>query len=132
MRLPVGKTALATATAALLLGTVGCGQQTAEQTTAPATPNAASGATSGGSTGTTGAATSSPAALVKTVQSAFAADAKVAGYKLQVQADPQGLIIIKGAVPDDAEKYRVEQIATDAIKNPTITVDNQLTVGAAK
>ena len=131
MRFPIDKMATATAAAALLLSAVGCGQ-TAEQTTSPATPNAASGTTSGGSTATTGTTTASTADLAKTVQNAFAADAKVAGYKLQVQADPQGLIIIKGAVPDDVEKYRVEQIATDAIKNPTITVDNQLTVGAAK
>jgi osmotically-inducible protein OsmY len=119
----------------LLLGAVGCGEQ-AQQTTneAPrsAGTNAEQGATSAsaptqGSAGNATVATPNASQLTTQVKNALNKDPKIATYKLEVEALPENyIVVLKGKVPTEAEKWRAEQVAVDAINNPTFAIDNQL------
>lgn len=129
---------VALATAVCTLGAAGCGDQATNgdrpaggetgSTTAPATggAGAGTGATGGG---TASAGTPTAAQLNDAVTKALNADATIKGYNLKVEAMPeQYMVALKGTVPSDTEKYRAEQVAVDAIKNPTFAIDNQLEV----
>lgn len=126
---------------ALLLGAVGCGDQAQQETNeAPrsAPTNADQGATSadaptGGSAGNTAMTVPNASQLTSKVLNAFKADPKIAVYKLQVEALPKEyMVVLKGIVPAEAEKWRVEQVAVDAINDATFAIDNQLNVGPGK